>query len=78
MVASRSWVSSLAPGGGLPVSRFRSYRSLLSSLGGGVGECGALPCGGLGGGPPLPARPVPWGLYRGLVAETAGGLGRRC
>ena len=78
MVASRFWVGSLAPGGGLPVGRFRSYRSLSSSLGGGEGEGGAPLCGGLGGGPPLPAPPVPWGLYGGLIAGTARGLCRCC
>jgi len=78
MVASWSWVGSLAPGGGLPVGRFRSYRSSSSSLGGGEGEGGAPLCGGLGGGPPFPAPPAPWGLCSGLVAGTAVGLCRRC
>ena len=78
IVASRSCVGSLAPGRGLPVGRFRSYRSLSSSLGEGDGEGGALPCGGLDGGPPLPAPPIPWGPYGGLAAGTALGLCRRC
>ena len=78
MVASQSWVGSLAPGGGLPVGRFRSYRLLSSLLGGGKGEGGAPLCGGLGGGPPLSAPPVPWGLCGELVVGTARGLYRRC
>ena len=78
MVTSRSWVGSLAPGGGLPVGKFRSYRSLSPSIGGCEGEGGVTLCGGLGGGPPLPAPPVPWGLSGGLVAGTAGVLCRHC
>jgi len=72
MVASWSWVGSLAPGGGLTVGRFRSYRSLSPSLGGDEGDGNAPLRGGLGGGP-----------CGGFAAGTAGdagtarGLGRR-
>ena len=78
MIASQSWVGSLAPGRGLPVGRFHSYRLLSSSLGGGEDEDGAPLCRGLGRGPALPAPPVPWGLCSGFVAGTAGGLCHRC
>jgi len=78
MVASWPWVGSLVPSGVLPVGRFRSYRSLSSSLGGGAGEGSAPLRRGLGGGPPLPAPPVSWGLCGGSVAGIAGGLCRRC
>jgi len=59
IVASCAPVGSLAPGGGLPVGRFCTYRSSSLSLGGGEGE-GELTgrFGTCGGPPPLPPAPL--------------------
>jgi len=75
MVASWFWVGFLVPGGGLPVGRFRSYKSFSFSRGGGEGDAALR--GGLGGGPPLPAPPASWSSCGRAGAGTAGGLCRR-
>jgi len=78
IVASWSWIGSLVPGGGLPVGRFLSYRSLLFSLGGVEGKGDTALRGGLGRDPPLPDPAVSRSLCGGAVAGTAGDLCHHC